>query len=234
MVALVCSIERCPNEANRKGAKLCEKHYMRKRRTGKPDWYMGHPEWPTLSAAFEYFVRRTEKCWEWAGTKHSNGYGLIPWGGRWVYAHRLAYELFKGQVPEGLDVLHSCDNPPCTKPEHLRAGTHKDNMADMVMRGRASHKRTKWSATHPLRLHPERILRGERHPNARFTPETVRAIRRAGDQGISPTVLSRQYGVSATAISLIIKRKNWGWLPDHPAEATKLGLLKSRWGKHEE
>lgn len=82
-------------------------------------------------------------CHEWGGTRDADGYGVLPKVARAQLgerrASRAAFVLDRGAVPEGLRVLHSCDNPPCVRPEHLRAGTQAENMADKVSRGR--HRR---------------------------------------------------------------------------------------------
>lgn len=71
-------------------------------------------------------------CIEWPGKRHRNGYGQL---GRKT-AHRVAYECAHGPIPDGLHVLHRCDNPPCINPEHLFLGTHHDNMIDSMLKGR--------------------------------------------------------------------------------------------------
>ena len=100
-----------------------------------------------------------ERCIEWRGGKTSAGYGQIWERGKFrQYAHRWAYEKFYGPIPKGLYVLHSCDNPPCINPKHLRAGTHAENVADMVSRGRDwQHKKTHCPKGHPL-THPNLVL----------------------------------------------------------------------------
>lgn len=75
-------------------------------------------------------------CLEWTGTRFTNGYGMLGVGGKMLRAHRVAHELFIGPIPDGLHVLHSCDNPPCVNPAHLRTGTRIDNMQDKALRGR--------------------------------------------------------------------------------------------------
>jgi hypothetical protein len=77
------------------------------------------------------------------------GYGRLVINGKYVGAHRVAYEVSKGRVMEGLFVCHHCDNPPCCNPAHLYAGTHQDNVDDKVRRGRA---RGRYSA--PLKARP--------------------------------------------------------------------------------
>jgi len=72
--------------------------------------------------------RNGEGCWEWRGGKNSTGYGFLHWQGKSVAAHRLAYELTNGQIPEGMDIDHECRKRPCCNPDHLRPLTHRRNM----------------------------------------------------------------------------------------------------------
>lgn len=90
-------------------------------------------------------VKQTESCWLWTGTTYRRGYGHF---GRYLNdkrvmykAHRYAYEFYKGHIPEGLLVLHTCDNPACVNPDHLFVGTHKDNSQDMLRKGRFGYPR---------------------------------------------------------------------------------------------
>lgn len=114
----------------------------------------GHPyrfllgHWPpsykyqTLLEAFQAQViqRRDRDCWE-ARTVGNDGYGRITFRGKHYSAHRVAYTLFVGLVPEGLCVCHTCDRTSCANPLHVFAGTHRDNMQDMVAKGRhGGHK----------------------------------------------------------------------------------------------
>lgn len=92
----------------------------------------------------ERFWERVDKsgdCWEWTKARHSTGYGWLAWRGGQVKAHRLAYELAKGPIPEGPGyhgtvIMHTCDNRLCCNPAHLVAATHQANMADMKQKGR--------------------------------------------------------------------------------------------------
>lgn len=99
--------------------------------------------------------RGDNECWHWKGATHERGYGEFWMDRKRQRAPRVAYLLTVGEIPEGLVVRHSCDNPPCVNPAHLSLGTDKDNMQDAVSRGR--------SVGSGRRLHPdERIEIGRR------------------------------------------------------------------------
>lgn len=93
-----------------------------------------------LHQRFDQKVHRTEGCWLWTGAlgggKWDGRYGQIKHAGRTLAAHRVSFELHKGEVPAGMHVMHRCDNPRCVNPEHLSLGTHLDNMRDMYSKGR--------------------------------------------------------------------------------------------------
>jgi hypothetical protein len=96
---------------------------------------------PTLRERLESGLpidRDPAQCWEWQRSRSRQGYGRL---GPRVYAHRLAYEVFIGPIPDGLHVLHHCDNPPCCNPAHLWSGTVADNMRDRDAKGRNGSKR---------------------------------------------------------------------------------------------
>ena len=135
------------------------------------------------------------KCWTWTGHA-TDGYGRMRVSGKMAGAHRLAYELFVGPVPDGMHVLHSCDNRRCVNPAHLRVGTHADNMNDKRLRGRAA---------------------GERNPKAKLTERDALAIREMrrrhppGNRwrGGPGDFLARWFGVSHSSISTVGKCRTW-------------------------
>jgi|SRR3990167_10773979 len=75
-------------------------------------------------------------CWKWTRHTLAHGYGQVRYQGRLQQAHRVAWILSHGLIPDGLFVCHHCDNPPCIKPDHLFLGTHTDNMRDCSQKGR--------------------------------------------------------------------------------------------------
>lgn len=94
-------------------------------------------------------VEKTDTCWIWTGYKTKTGYGTFKFKYYPHPAHRFSYQIFKGEIPKGLHICHSCDNPSCVNPEHLWTGTAQQNMIDCVQKGR--HKETR--KTHCLRGH---------------------------------------------------------------------------------
>lgn len=139
---MLCSVSDCEKVVHCKS--YCEKHYRRFKRTGSP--HEGGKFEANADAAFERNVIRyedSEKCWGWKGKVRTNpngspSFGVVTHpGSRSERSHRFSYKKYKGPIPEGLHVLHSCDNQPCTNPKHLFLGTHFDNMQDMINKGRA-------------------------------------------------------------------------------------------------
>jgi len=84
-------------------------------------------------------VNKTDTCWLWVGNIHKRGYGQFKLKGKKVGAHRVSYELFKGPIPKGLCVCHTCDVRHCVNPDHLWLGTQKENIRDMYSKGRESN-----------------------------------------------------------------------------------------------
>ncbi len=152
-------------------------------------------------------------CWEFQGYCDAWGYGQISAGEppHMRSAHRVMWEIVHGPIPESLKVLHSCDNPPCANPAHLFLGTHKDNMADMAVKGRSPS------------------ARGEENVNAKLTWEQVKAIRK--DDRPYPAIAA-DYGVTPRCICQIQLRQTWKvefmaeCLFGLPAEALGLSMTK--------
>jgi predicted DNA-binding protein (UPF0251 family) len=154
-------------------------------------------------------------CWPWRGARDRKGYGRFSWGGRKhkrsASAHRLALALTTGRLGADGRIaatehgLHSCDNPACCNPAHLRWGTNTENIADCVARGRKPK-----GDTHHSCLRPETVPRGEERSQARVTAEQVFAIRLRYARGtISQFALAREFGISRTTIEDIVHRRTW-------------------------
>jgi hypothetical protein len=141
-----------------------------KERLGKPGW-VGRPSIPLVNR-FWSKVNKTETCWLWTSNVHTNGYGQIAESRngrlrqRWLWAHRVAWELTHGPIADGLRVLHRCDVPTCVNPDHLFLGTQIENIADSVRKGRF----TAWRRT-GVRLNGQRAQYGRQSmPTARQQP----------------------------------------------------------------
>lgn len=135
-------------------------------------------------------IHPRSRCWHWVGARDKDGYGVLTVQNprRTQRAPRFSYEAFNAPIPNGLIVLHECDTPSCVNPEHLRAGTHTDNVLDCKSKGRLAD------------------TRGELHGLSKLTAEEVRAIRNwTGTQSAA----ARHFGVRQQAISKIVTRARW-------------------------
>lgn len=88
-------------------------------------------------------VNRGDGCWQWRAGLNASRYGMACHNGKNWIAHRLAYQLCVGPIPDGMFVCHHCDNPTCVRPDHLFIGTAQDNTDDMIRKGRAKHQKKK-------------------------------------------------------------------------------------------
>lgn len=131
-------------------------------------------------------------CQLWQYSTGRRGYGKTTIDGRTVSAHRKAWIEAYGAIPDGLCVLHRCDNPPCFALDHLFLGTKGENADDKIAKGRQQF--------------------GERVPTARLTAEQVRQIRREVTDGASQNSVAERFGVHRATISCIVNRKSWAWL----------------------
>lgn len=134
-----------------------------------------------------------DSCWEWTGRLH-NGYGSFDRkcpDGKWrpERAMRTSYRLLVEPIPEGLGVLHTCDNPKCVNPNHLFLGTNADNCADKVSKNRQQ--------------------KGEDQPLSKLTEAEVQEIRNLHHQGHTLKQLGEQFGVDKSTIGYITRRKTW-------------------------
>lgn len=131
----------------------------------------------TMASLAARCLRSPSGCLVWQGKRHHTGYGLAKVANRRKPVHRLMYEATFGPIPDGLLVLHRCDNRPCIEPTHLFLGTDRDNVRDMFAKGRA--KSSGSAALAPADLVP---FAGQRHWRAAqalgVSAETVRDYRR--------------------------------------------------------
>lgn len=142
-----------------------------------------------------------DSCWPYLRCKNKRGYGRVWVNGRCEEAHRHAYTLRVGKIPDGLCVLHSCDFPPCCNPHHLRVGTHKDNSGDRENRNRG------------------RQPHGEGNAQSKLTTKDIIFIRRCRDIYNGPQ-MAKMLGVERLAISRVLRNETWGWINDDPSTLT--------------
>ena len=168
---------------------------------GQPKWFVHahHTRLRRTPPPAEHFwaqvkILGPDDCWEWQGGKSRKGYGHARFDDHTVAAHRVAWILTHGPIPESLQVLHKCDNPPCCNPAHLFLGTNADNMADKIAKNRQPH--------------------GTKIPLAKLNEQQVIEARQCyAEGGISIAALAREYGVNRITMKNALQRHTWRHVP---------------------
>ena len=155
---------------------------------------------PVVRFKRRYRVDSSTGCWNWVGYKDKDGYGSInDWKDGMktdTRAHRFSWELYNGDIPKGILVLHKCDNPRCVNPKHLFLGTQQDNMDDMRLKGRKVY------TTPPVHI-------GEDNPMAKLTCAIVLELRSCVKRGISIMQAATKMGIKYRTALDVVNRNTW-------------------------
>lgn len=160
---------------------------------------MSNPVRMTIVERFESLIspEPMSGCWLWTGApgdgSRNGQYGRFRMSGRQCKAHRAAWLLLRGQIPNGKHVLHRCDNPACVNPDHLFLGSNEENVADRVAKGR-----TGWKAR-----------QGESHPMRKLTEDDIRSIRLRSSNGESCRSIAADFGIHYATVSEIKNLRKW-------------------------
>lgn len=137
-------------------------------------------------------VKGIGECWEYKERLNEHGYGVFHVKKKSILAHRMAYIITFGVNIDGMIIMHTCDNPRCCNPSHLKIGIQSDNVKDMINKGRNV------------------VLAGSKHYKSKLTEADVINIRKYYDSGqMKVKELSEKYKVNMNNIDFIIKRKTW-------------------------
>ncbi len=136
-------------------------------------------------------IRKPDECWQWRMHKIYTGYGYFTLKNRPIRTNRISWIFSYGDIPDGLFVLHHCDNPSCCNPNHLFLGTQMDNMHDMISKG---HKVVKT---------------GSSNFHAKLSEDDILNIRTMYSNGIYQKDIAKQFGICQQSVSLIVNRINW-------------------------
>lgn len=151
----------------------------------KPNTKFCNPACMGSDETFLSKIKKAEGCWIWTGCIHHDGYGR--WKSRG--AHRHSFVIHKGPIPDGMVVMHSCDNRVCVNPSHLSLGRIADNVLDAVSKGRNA--------------------KGERIGAAKLTAEQVMEVRALHASGVASRKIGSRFGVSKTTVMDIVNGKYW-------------------------
>lgn len=176
-----CKIEGCKKKHESKG--YCRTHGYNNAKYGNP---IRIAETLKERLSRSTIIISPSDCHLWTGALIKKGYGVMLFRGGHRYAHRSSYEVYKGEIPKGMFVCHSCDVRNCINPSHLWLGTAKDNSQDMIKKGR----------------------RKIGYRNLKLTSLEVMEIRKLAGQ-FSHKEIGLMFNVSASNIGSIINRKTW-------------------------
>lgn len=152
----------------------------------------------SIECSFLQKIRHIRKdsasCWEWSGAHLSSGYGKLSYGKTQDVAHRVSYRTFRGAIPDGLVVCHTCDNKKCVNPAHMFLGTLKDNNYDCIQKNRHVVGRI-----------------GTEHSMAKLSESDVREIRDLiASKVMQQKDIAKAYGITPSNLCHIKTRKLWG------------------------
>lgn len=158
---------------------------------------MTHPQYSVkFIARFWSNVDRSGSCWNWKRCRTPQGYGKVRITGHgWELAPRICWKIIHGHIPNGLHILHKCDNPPCVNPEHLFLGTILDNARDRETKGRGNQ------------------AKGEKVYNAKLNTQQIASIRQRVKNGTPQKTITEEYKLAKSTVSAIIRRKTWKHVP---------------------
>lgn len=165
--------------------------------------------WPEMTPAGRFWshVQKSEGCWLWQASLNRLGYGHAFHGGRVDKAHRVAWKIERGTIPDGMCVCHTCDVRSCVRPDHLFLGTQVENIADMKSKGRG---RTN-------------DKRGTGNSSCKLTEDQVREIRTLYAARHSRPGIAQRFGVSVGTVNDIGRGKRWKHLPHEATTQQQAG-----------
>lgn len=158
-------------------------------------------------------------CWIWTGKTNQYGYGIAWTGFTEVRAHRAGFEYQVGPIPDGLMVLHKCDNPACVRGTHLFSGTKKDNAQDALKKGRLGAQirtiKRLWAGRFRV------TMTGENAPQSKLKEAQVLEIRKLYKKGVYGTYrLAKRFGVCQQTVHEIVTNQIWRHLKSAAASTT--------------
>lgn len=168
----------------------------------------------SVECRFDFYSNQQNGCWEWSGPLNNSGYGIVfqdyNRNGRraQMTAHRFSYQKHIGTIPDGLCVMHTCDNRKCVNPDHLKVGTWADNNRDRSLKGRSGSR----TYTDEQRKQYSERYAGEKSPHSKLTADDVRFIRACTTMGCMK--LAAKFSVSSSTIKHIRNGKSWKSVPD--------------------
>lgn len=149
----------------------------------------------TLQERFEEKIFYSpDGCWYWTGSLNNMGYGWFGVNRKIKLAHRVSYSLYRSSIPEGMILMHACDNPACVNPDHLKLGTMKQNTQDMISKGRTNGPK------------------GTRNSKCRITEEQARFIKNQISLGVRPCDIYNSMKISKEIVRGILYRNTWSYL----------------------